>query len=135
MRLRYRQALRRWQLLSALAECAATGRYAEAGLALVEFKVIHSRADTEADLATDTHSEEVRFEAAVRKAQFDAVSGFAAPAEKVRQSSSERTNPGVPRVLRGLTARWAGAYRFAVTRIPERGRVAGVASLLKRALT
>jgi hypothetical protein len=105
------------------------------GLALAEVTVIHSGTDTEADQAPDALSEEVRFEAAVRKAQFDAVCGFAAPAEKVRQSSSARTNPGVPRVLRGLTARWAGAYRFAVARIPERGRVAGVAYMLKRTLT
>jgi len=112
----------------------ATERYAEVRLAPVEFRVIDSGDHTEADLAPDALSAEVRFAAAVRKAQFDAMCGLAAPAEKVRQRSSARTNHGVPRLFRSLTVRWAGAYRFAVARIPERGRVAGVASLLKRTL-
>jgi hypothetical protein len=97
--------------------------------------MIHSGGDTKADLTPDTLSSEVRFAAAVRKAQSDAMSGFAAPTEKVRQSSAARTNHGVPRVFRGLTARWAEVCRFATALFPEKSRVMGVASLLRRTLT
>jgi hypothetical protein len=102
----------------------------------VEFRVIHSRDDTKADLTRGTLLAEVRFAAAVRKAQFDATNGFAAPTEKTeRELLSARTDHGLSRLFRGLTARWAEACRFARAFIPQKSRVMGVASLLRRTLS
>jgi hypothetical protein len=84
-------------------ELAATGTCAETRLAPVAVMVTHSGGETQAVRAQETVPAEAGFATALRRAQFEAMRGFAAPTERVRQGLLSRLQDPAARLVRALT--------------------------------